>query len=137
MEAHFLENIVSGESKFSPEPWYNRHGDCIEHKIASEAVVADRIDELLTLYRSSIDDRVIGYQIKGVQALISKFGLDGLLLECAADDDGTTVERISIVAILLIAFGEGPKTVGRRTAYARSFRGAAEASIPLDELVPA
>ncbi|MEE9269748.1 MAG: hypothetical protein V3V49_05745 [Candidatus Krumholzibacteria bacterium] len=105
------------------------------HKIANEAVVADRIDELLTLYRSANDRRVIGYQIKGVLALIRKFGFDGLTVECTAEDD--EVRRISIAALLLVAFREGPNSVGRRSAYARSFHDAAAASIPETELVSA
>lgn len=136
MDAHFLDNIMPGGGpEFQPGPWYNRDGDCIIHKLANEAVVADRVDALLTLYRSAEDRRVIGYQIKGVLALIHKFGWDGMAVEYAASGD--EVRSISVAALLLAAFGEGPNTVGRRSAYARSFRDAAAASIPETDLVPA
>ena len=48
MEAHFLRDVVLGDPEFHPDPWYNPHGDCIIHQIANEAVVAERIDELLS-----------------------------------------------------------------------------------------
>ena len=136
MEAHFLSDIMpEGGPEFRPDPWYNPDGDCIVHKIANEAVIADRIDELLTLYLSANDRRVIGYQIKGVLALIRKFGWDGMAVECTASGD--EVRCVSVAALLLAAFGEGPNTVGRRSAYARSVRDAATASIPESEFVAA
>ncbi|UCE59292.1 MAG: hypothetical protein JSU63_17845 [Phycisphaerales bacterium] len=137
MEPHFLNDVVSGEPGFQEEPWYNPHGDCIVHKIADEAVVADRVDDLLTLYRSAKDSRVIGYQIKGVMALVTKFGWDGLLIECTSHDESSEVRSISIAALLLTAFGEGPNTVGRRVAYAQTVRDAGAASIPQSELLAA
>lgn len=137
MDDHFLKDVVSGESEFRSDPWYNPDGDCIIHKIANEAVVADRIDELLTLYRSAIDNRVIGYQIKGVLALIKRFGWDGLAVECKSHAGEDEVCEISVAAILLTAFGEGPNTVNRRSAYARSMQDAAAACIPRTELIAA
>ena len=136
MEAHFLEDAVHGEPEFRPEPWYNPHGDCIVQEIADEAVVADRVDELLTLYRSAVDRRVIGYQIKGVQALIRRFGWEGLCVECVADAEDSELRRISIAALLLAAYDEGPRTVSRRSAYARTLREAANCTILESDLIP-
>lgn len=135
MEAHFLRDMVTGDPEFSDEPWYNIHGDCIVHKISPEAVVADRLDDFLTLYRSAEDNRVIGYQIKGVRALVNRFGWEGLVIQCAQDDEANQVVRISVAALLLAAFGDGPNTVGRRLAYAETLRGAASKSIPQSDLV--
>lgn len=98
-------------------------------------MAADRIDGLLTLYRSAIDGRVIGYEIKGVQALLRKFGWDGLAVECSSDDQENTVERISLAGLLLAAFSDGPSTIGRCSAYAQSFQDAAATSIPQSELM--
>lgn len=137
MEAHFLGDAVHGEPGFRSEPWYNPHGDCIVCQLADEAVVAERVDELLTLYRSAIDNRVIGYQIKGVLALIREFGLDGLAVECTADKEAGEVRYISIAALLLAAYDQGPRTVSRRSAYARGLCEAADSRIPATELVPA
>ena len=116
MEEHFLTDMMEGEPTFRAEPWYNPDGDCVVYKLADEAVVASRVDELLTVYNSAIDGRPIGFQIKGVQAIIRKFGLDGLAVASQADAQG--VRSISVAMLLLAAYEEGPRTMGRRKAYA-------------------
>lgn len=73
MEEHFLHKHVKGEKRFRAEPWFNVAGDCIEYQTVNEAVVADRIDEKLTIYRSVITDKPIGFKIKGVEALLPKW----------------------------------------------------------------
>jgi len=121
MEKHFLDDFVHEMEKESGEgtpearlePWYNKYGDCIVYQTVGEAVVADRVGELLTIYRSAIDERPIGFQIKGVMAMIQKFGLDGL-------------QSISVGALLLAAYEDGPMTLGRRQAYASVVRPPAE-----------
>ncbi len=136
MEEHFLADMVQGEPQFRSEPWYNPYGDCIVYQMADEAVVADRVDGLLTVYNSAVDNRPIGFQIKGVHAIINKFGLDGLAVESRADADG--VKSVSIGALLLAAYEEGPKTLDRRRAYAAAMQYPAEGrSIRADELQPA
>ncbi len=138
MGKHFLADMMAGEGKpeFRAEPWYNPHGDCIVYKTADEAVVADRIDELLTVYNSAVDNRPIGFQIKGVHAIICKLGLDGLAVASEADAGG--VKSISIAALLLAAYEEGEPTLARRRAYA-SVMGCSvkKQTIPADDLQPA
>lgn len=63
-----------------------------------------------------MDGRAIGFQIKGVQAILKKLGLDGLAVE--AEEARGEVKRISIVALLLAAYEEAPPTLARRKAYA-------------------
>ena len=118
MEKHFLAGMMDGEGKpeFRAEPWYNPYGDCIVYKMADEAVVANRIDELLTVYNSAVDNRPIGFQIKGVHATIQKLGLDGLAV--ASESDAGAVKSISIMALLLAAYEAGEPTLARRRAYA-------------------
>ena len=136
MEKHFLADMMEGEPTFRAEPWYNRDGDCIVYKMADEAAVADRVDELLTVYNSAVDNRPIGFQIKGVHAIISKFGLDGLAVASEANADG--VKSISIVLLLLAAYEEGPRTLSRRRAYAAAMQCPAEKrTIRVNELQPA
>jgi hypothetical protein len=128
---HFLKEFVDGEPEFKPEPWYNPDGDCIVYQMADEAVVAERIDEILTIYRSADDNRAIGYQIKGVAALARKFGWDGLRCESLeVEDEGG---RVSLAALLLAAYEIGPKTINRRLAYASAIQH--PVSIAQDELV--
>ena len=133
MEKHFLADMMQeeGPSTFRAEPWYNPVGDCVTYKLADEAVVADRVDELLTVYRSAIDNRPIGFQIKGVRAIIKKFGLDALAFSMEADSQ--RVKSISVAMLLLAAYEEGPRTIGRRKAYAEAMCSV-EKTIPADAL---
>lgn len=117
MEAHFLSDVVAGEKRgFTPEPWYNSYGDCIIYQMADEAIIADRIDAVLTIYRSALTKKPIGYQIKGVGALMKKYGWGGVFVESQEDNDG--LKLVSMSALLLAAYEEGPKTTGRRRGYA-------------------
>jgi len=136
MEEHFLADRMEGTPEFRAEPWYNPHGDCVVFQMADEAFVAERVDEVLTVYNSAIDNRPIGFQIKGVRAIITRFGLDGLVVSSEANARG--VRSISITALLLAAYDEGPRTLGRRKAYAAAMECPMEPrTIPLDELQPA
>jgi len=136
MEKHFLSDIVEGEPSFRAEPWYNPHGDCLVFQLADQAVVAERIDEVLTIYRSAIDNRPIGFQIKGVHAIIRTYGWEGLAVE--HETDANSVKSVSITALLLAAYEKGPKTVGRRRAYASVLEcPSTRTSFPAEELVPA
>ena len=123
MENHFLEEFVVGQTKQEPEPWYNPDGDCIVYQMTNEAVVGDRIDEVLTIYRSAVTGKAIGYQIKGVAALTREFGWDGVLVEYKKDTE--ELQEVSLSALLLAAYEQGPKTIGRRKAYADAFESCA------------
>jgi hypothetical protein len=116
MEAHFLNELVSGVERESHQPWYNGAGDCIVYQMIDEATVAERVDEVLTVYHSVITGHPIGFQVKGVMALTRKFGWDCILVDCTLDKE--ELKEISISALLLIAYEGGPKTIGRRKAYA-------------------
>lgn len=86
METHFLSDFIAGQTRQSPEPWYNSDGDCIIYQMCDEAVVAERVDEVLTIYNSAISGKAIGYQIKGVAALARAFGWEGILVEFQHDN---------------------------------------------------
>lgn len=131
MEKHFLADFVSGTSRFVSEPWYNPDGDCIIYKTVDEAVVADRIDGVLTVFRSAIDNRPIGYKIKDVRAIIKQFGLDGLLVQCR-QTGGKIIMAISVATVLLAAYEKGPQTIERRRVYS----GVLEGSICPQRVIP-
>ncbi|MBN1488453.1 MAG: hypothetical protein JXA69_00930 [Phycisphaerae bacterium] len=132
MEEHFLKDYVSGPSAFSSAPWYNPCGDCIVFESADEATVAERIDDVLTIYRSAIDDRPIGFQIKGVRAIIAKCGFDALTANW--ETRGDEVRSVSIAGLLLAAYENHPPTIRRRSAYSSALSTSAAASIPVSEL---
>lgn len=137
MEEHFLQKYVEGEQKFRAEPWYNSYGDCLEYQTADEAVVADRIDEILTVFRSVLDNRPIGFKIKGIAAVLNKFGFDGLAI--ASEQNGTIVKTISIYTLLLAAYEIAPPNIKRRNAYSDVYadiltQGEANLNIPISAL---
>jgi hypothetical protein len=134
MDEHFLKEFVSGVSRDTPEPprpWFNPAGDCIIFQMADEAIVAERIDGILTIYRSAVDERPIGFQIKGVMAIVRKFGLKGICVECKADK--YELQEVSISALLLAAYEQGPLTINRRVGYATAFDCAPSSRIIAEE----
>ena len=130
MAEHFLSDLVGGSQEFKPEPWYNEFGDCITYQNADEAVVRERIDDLVTVYRSAIDNRPIGFQIKGVLAILKKFGLDALLVK--SEEENQEIRTISVSALLLTAYESGPMNMSRREAYAQLLdRGGLNCAVPV------
>ena len=55
-------------------------------------------------------------------AIVRRFGLDGL--EVCCEESGGRVNNVSVSALLLAAYETGPRTVGRRRAYARAMQDA-------------
>jgi hypothetical protein len=136
MEEHFLKDFVAGQSGFSPEPWYNPHGDCIIYQTSDEAIVAERVDDVLTIYRSAITGKSIGCQIKGVKAIMHLFGLGAVALRCK--QSGQEITEISLFMFLLAAYEKGPPTIRRRTAYADAFSSSGRDSpVRITDLEPA
>jgi hypothetical protein len=132
MEKHFLADFVADESRETPRPWYNGPGDCVMYQCQQDvAVVADRVDELLTLYRAADTRKVIGFKIKGVHALARKHGWDGIAIQ--AEESRGEIMRISMAALVLAAFGSGPRTVSRLRGYAEAVSAcaAAENEVPI------
>ncbi len=132
MEKHFLSDFVHGEQTFRADPWYNPQGDCIVYQTADEAIIRDRIDETLTIYRSAIDERPIGFQIKDVIAIIKKFGLYGLVVQSQARGD--TIKSVCLSALLLAAYEDGPKNIRRRLGYADALTPAPGWCVPMPTL---
>jgi hypothetical protein len=123
MEKHFLADFVDGVSREDPQPWYNASGDCVVYQSdPSVEVIGDRVDELLTLYRSADTEKVIGFKIKGIHALALKFGWDGIAIR--AEQSGREIQKISMAALVLAAFGDGPRTISRLQGYAQAVSAA-------------
>jgi len=129
MDTHFLDEYLeqcdlSKEHTSVGTPWYNAHGDCIVFQTADEAIVADRIDQFLTIYRWAVDHRPIGFQVKDVKALLDKHGRT--LLQVRTDVSGDAI--ISVRTTLFAAFAA-------LTADERRILGYAAAPLPgVDEI---
>lgn len=71
--SEFFEEC-SGAPSFRSEPWYNEAGDCLVYHLEDCQFYEDRVDDILTVFRRMDDDRFTGMQIKGVSALLKRFG---------------------------------------------------------------
>src|SRR5277367_5106444 len=119
MEEHFLKDFVSGPKGGEHKPWWNPAGDCIIYQTSDEATVAERIDDILTIYVSVVSGKPIGFQIKGIGAMSNKFGWAGAAVECK--ERYKELLEVSLSALLLTAYENGPKTISRRQAYIEAF----------------
>ena len=50
--------------------YYSEAGDCIFYHLEDVGYYAERIDDIVTLYKSDDDKRIVGFQIKGIKALM-------------------------------------------------------------------
>jgi len=121
METGFIDEIRSemdGPEEFRVRPWYNPYGDCIVFHASEEAGYADRVDGVLTLYRSLDTGSVIGFQVKGVSAIVEKSESNGMAVQ--AKGEGEDVHEITISLLLVMALSEEELTDDRRKAYAEA-----------------
>jgi hypothetical protein len=93
----FFDTAGQGrDTTFRSEPWYNVAGDCIHFHWLPDEFFGERIDDKLTLYRSLRDQEIVGCQIKGITALLKKFGDFGI----SVSDGGATLATFFCVSHL-------------------------------------
>lgn len=125
-EPHFLDEHVAGlkhSGEYASDDgldkiWYNPHGDCVVFLTANEGVVADRVDEYLTLYRSANDDRVIGFQLKGIRAMMQEF--DYNLAQASAEIENNGISAVTLSFAFLLSYERERITLSRRRGYAQA-----------------
>jgi len=81
MAAENLTDFLSAlrdETVFESGAWYNGPGDCIEVHLAKDEYYAQRVDDVLTVFRSQSSGDIVGCQVKGMVALLQKTGSLGL-----------------------------------------------------------
>jgi hypothetical protein len=61
-------------SDFSPRPLYTAEGDCLTFYFVNEDSYRERVDDLLTIYRSMKNQNIIGCQVKGVRRILQTLG---------------------------------------------------------------
>jgi len=116
MEKRLLKRLGTKKPRFNPRPWFNRFGDCIVYKLTNEATFAERVDDVLTIYRSLKTKRSVGFQIKDATALAAKHKANMIHVDVEGTDNEVT--RVSVVCFLLAAYERGKHTPARRQAYA-------------------
>jgi hypothetical protein len=131
MATHFLDQFVrelesdgevdSGVCLLN-QPWYNKHGDCVQFKLSGDAYYAERVDEFLTIFRHHEDDRPIGFQIKSVATLLQTLPIDGLRVEAEVTEK--VPAKVSLSSLLLLAFrrdaDDSPERLDRYSEVLRS-----------------
>lgn len=61
--------LATGQPEFRPNAYYDADGDCIEFLATPDPFHAERIDDLVTIYRSQETDEIMGCMVKGVSRL--------------------------------------------------------------------
>ncbi|MBU4271707.1 MAG: hypothetical protein KKA28_07600 [Planctomycetes bacterium] len=74
--AQELTEYLEGRSvsRFASVPHYFRDGDFVTFYVSDERYYAERVDQLLTVYRSATTGAMIGCKIKGVRHILSTLG---------------------------------------------------------------
>lgn len=66
-----VESILKAHAfQFESRPFYSIVGDCIHFYFENVDHFADRVDCWLTVYKAFDDDRMIGFKLKNIKALI-------------------------------------------------------------------
>ena len=64
---------IAGEPvSFKPHSTYDKDGDCVEFLAKPDPFYGERIDDLVTVYRSQADNEIVGALIKGVKRFCEK-----------------------------------------------------------------
>jgi len=123
MESHPLNDYVSGSPGFKADIWYNAAGDCIEYVGANEAYVGDRIDGTITIFRSLVDNRPIGFMVKGIQAILDSMDADDIVVKSVETQAPMRLVRVDV--LLAVAAGRGisePGGIRRARQYPEFLR---------------
>ncbi len=137
-----FEELIIQESKKSDfgskqddiQMWYNQEGDCVQFRAAQVATLRKRIDDFLTLYISTEDNKPIGFQLKDIHALFNVYNID--LITVQADYTAKDKRLVSITTLMLKAFAKVPSpTINRISGYSDAIntipRDASSVEIPV------
>lgn len=87
---------------FRSQPYYSREGDFLTYYFTNTDFFAERVDDVLTIYRSMSDSKTVGFKMKGVRKLVKKLGDLGVLV---SDDKGI---RLGLLIIAGLAETDNP-----------------------------
>jgi hypothetical protein len=94
--------VVLGAAKpakpFRPVARYDPDGDCLEVFLANDPFYAQRLDDLVTVYRSEKTDQVVGSLVKGVRKLCRE-----MKEKCPGFSIEIEAEKVKVEHIFLIA----------------------------------
>ena len=88
-------------SKFEPKPFYSQTNDAVYFYHEDADHHAERIDCWLTIYKAFDDERLIGFKIKNLKVLLSRF--DALGLACRVSEGSWEILLQPILAFIPMA----------------------------------
>lgn len=127
MEENILKDLMEkmqgeklGSRKNDTQMWYNEEGDCIQFQTEHVAIIRDRIDDYLTIYRSAVNKGAIGFQLKDIKALMRKYYFDNVVVTA----DVRNNKLISITALLVSILSDSilMPSISRREGYVEALR---------------
>jgi hypothetical protein len=116
---------------FSSRPYYSREGDSLSFYFRDEASYGERVDQLLTLYRSIETGNIVGCQIKGIQCILKRLDEFGIQ---------TKEYKTLDLRIIFLGLGYGLGADETQREAVEQLRQAAQdsgAHLDADELIPA
>jgi hypothetical protein len=114
---------------FEPRPVYSPDGDFLTFYFRNDEAYAERVDEVLTVYRAIESRELVGCKIKGVRRLVENLRNFGVSI---APDDGS----IRLNLLVLSAASVIPPH-GMRHYYEEMGRFTRDVSLDARELQPA
>lgn len=124
--ANQMLELAREAAPFRPSATYDRDGDCVEFLVKPDSFYGERIDDVVTVYRSHDTDEVVGSLIKGVTHLLKQFPN----LQIVVDDGKVKIEHLFVVA------GMVPQKTGdqplRMISYRKLIAAAHETGVEAD-----
>ena len=129
MDQEFLAEFKTAKPTFKAEAFYNEHGDCIDYQTVDEPFYGDRLNSLVTVYRSMRDRRVIGFLVKGVRRILQTIDCNIMAIGTAEDANGS-IAIIRIVMAAMEVAAEEP-TEEQREALNAIIQSLGDQSLPI------
>lgn len=127
MEENILKDLMEkmqgeklGSRKNDTQMWYNAEGDCIQFQTEHVAIIRDRIDDYLTIYRSAVNKGVIGFQLKDIKALMRKYCFDSVVV--TADVRNNKLISITALLVSILSDSISMPSISRREGYVEALR---------------
>ena len=94
--------LAESPNQFESVPFYSEDGDSLQFYHENVDYHAERIDCWLTVYKAFEDERLIGFKIKNVKVLLSRF--DALGLDCRVSQTQWAIRLQPLIAYIPLAF---------------------------------
>jgi hypothetical protein len=132
LKDYLEEHLPKG---FNSRPLYFKEGDFVSYFIEDRPYFAERVDELLTIYRAMDDhEHIVGCKIKGISHLVERLGSFGVQVE---DENGNIL--LGLLFVGCQAFAVKPTTMQpeeRQHKY-EEVRPMGKATLSRQEMQPA